>query len=487
RPGRYTIGPAKVRIGNGVIQTEPITIEVSKGNAPPPAPAEALGQQRGDPNLFISLVLSKSKAYVGEQILASYYVYNRYPNVEIAKVDPSKPNGFWVEELNVDNAPREQRVVNGLQYSVTLIKQQLLLPQRSGTLRIEPMAISFIVNRSFFSRGTPVDARSNAAEITAMPLPAGAPPGFNGAVGELELTVKADRSEVKVDEAIEVEVKLEGRANLKLIEAPNLQFPSDFEVYEPRVADRIGVSQGGMSGSRGFQYTVIPRHDGTYTLGPLTIAYFDPKAGTYKTISSPSLTIAVAPGEGGPASASAPRVQRADVATLDTDIRYIRTGDMALRPKDRWLFGSWHWLAGMSAPPLAFALLIAWSRKRQRDRADATGMRRRAADRMARKRLREAEAALGADDSGRFHAALSKAIQGYIADKLGLGIAAINAEAIEQRLAKATEAKEIATDATRLIAECEMARFAPAVDKPRRELYHEAVNLIQRIERAAEA
>lgn len=194
KPGRYTIGPAKARIGNGVIQTEPITIEVSKGSAPPPAPAEAQGQQRGDPNLFISLVLSKSKAYVGEQVLASYYVYNRYPNVEIAKVDPSKPNGFWVEELSVDNAPREQRVVNGLPYNVTLIKQQLLLPQRSGTLRIEPLSISFIVNRSFFSRGTPVDARSNAAELTALPLPAGAPAGFNGAVGELELTVKADRA-----------------------------------------------------------------------------------------------------------------------------------------------------------------------------------------------------------------------------------------------------------------------------------------------------
>jgi hypothetical protein len=486
RPGRYVIGPAKSRVGKGVVETDPITIEVTKGSTAPQEPAVAQGQHR-DANLFIALSLSKSKAYVGEQVVATYQLYNRYAGLEAPQMDPPKLNGFWSEELDVQGARWEERVVNGLGYRVITIKQQLLIPQRSGTLRIDPMGLTCIVGRSFFNRGSTIDVKSNAVELTALPLPASAPADFNGAVGELELSVKADRSEVKVDDAIEVEVRLSGRANLKLIEAPKLQFPADFEVYEPRVTDRISLSTSGMSGSRGFQYTVIPRHDGSFDLGSVTMSYFDPKAAAYKTLRSAPITITVQPGVGQAGSPIANRVQRSEIATLDSDIRYIRTGDLELREKDRFLFGTWPWAAGMSAPPLAYALLLLWHRKRLRERADITGMRRRAADKLARKRLREAESALKSNDRAGFHSALSKALHGYLGDKLGLGLAEANAERIAERLHPHADAQAIAADAVRIIAACDMARFAPLDAQPQQTLYDDALQLIQRIERAAHA
>ncbi|MBK6343005.1 MAG: protein BatD [Flavobacteriales bacterium] len=486
RPGRYVIGPAKSRVGKGMVETDPITIEVTKGSAAPQEPAVAQGQHR-DPNLFIALSLSKSKAYVGEQVVATYQLYNRYSGLEAPQMDPPKLNGFWSEELDTQGARWEERMVNGLGYRVITIKQQLLIPQRAGTLRIDPMGLTCIVGRSFFNPGRTIDVKSNAVELTALPLPANAPAGFNGAVGELELAVKADRTEVSVDDAIEVEVRLSGRANLKLIEAPKLQFPSDFEVYEPRVTDRISLSTGGMSGSRGFQYTVIPRHDGSFDLGSVNMSYFDPKAGAYKTLNSAPLSIVVTPGDGKAGSPMANRVQRSEVATLDSDIRYIRTGDLELREKDRFLFGSWPWAAGMSAPPFAYALLLVWHRKRQRERADATGMRRRAAEKLARKRLREAEAAIKSNDRTAFHGALSKALHGYLGDKLGLGLAEANAVRIADRLQPHADAPAIAADAVRIIAACDMARFAPVDATPQQALYDDALQLIQRIERAAHA
>lgn len=486
RPGRYTIGPAKARVAGGVIQTDPITIEVAKGSAAPQEPAVAQGQHR-DPNLFIALTLSKTKAYVGEQVLATYQLYNRYSGLEAPQMDPPKLNGFWSEEIDTQGARWEERVVNGLGYRVITIKQQLLIPQRAGTLRIDPMGLTCIVGRSFFNRGTTIEVKSNAAELTALPLPANAPADFSGAVGELELSVKADRAEVRVDEAIEVEVRLSGRANLKLVEAPRLQFPSDFEVYEPRVTDRISVGPGGMSGARGFQYTVIPRHDGSFDLGSVALSYFDPKAGAYKTLRSAPIGITVAPGDGGSATASANRVQRADVAALDNDIRYIRMGDLRLREKGRFLFASPPWAAGMAAPPLLFAMLLVWRRKRLRDQADVQGLRRRKADRLARQRLKDAHEALRQGDRVGFHGALSKALRGYIGDKLGLGNAEATAEAIAARLNGAPQATTIAADCIRILGSCDMARFAPVDERPRQELYDEALQLIQRIERAAEA
>lgn len=486
RPGRYTIGPAKARVAGGVIQTDPITIEVAKGSAAPQEPAVAQGQHR-DPNLFIALTLSKTKSFVGEQVLATYQLYNRYSGLEAPEMDPPKLNGFWSEEIDTQGARWEERVVNGLGYRVITIKQQLLIPQRAGTLRIDPMGLTCVVGRSFFNRGTTINVKSNAAELTALPLPANAPADFSGAVGELELSMKADRTEVLVDEAIEVEVRLSGRANLKLVEAPELRFPSEFEVYEPRVTDRISVGSGGMSGARGFQYTVIPRHDGSFELGGISLSYFDPKTGTYKTLRSAPITITVAPGGAGSGPISTNRVQRADVVPLDHDIRYIRMGDLRLREKDRNLFGSAPWMAGMATPPLLLVLLLVWRRKHLRDQADVQGRRRRKADRLARQRLIEAHEALRNGDRAGFYGALSKALRGYLEDKLGLGPAETSAQAIAMRLQRGPQADTIAADCLRILGMCDLARFAPVDERPRQELYDEALQLIQRIERATEA
>ncbi|MCB9184762.1 MAG: protein BatD [Flavobacteriales bacterium] len=480
QPGKYTIGPARVKVGRGTIETDPITIEVSKGSAQSNPSVQRA--QQSDPNLFLIVSLSKSKAYVGEQVVASYHLYNRYTNIEAPKSEPPQLNGFWSEELNTDNARWEEKVVNGVGYRVILIKQQLLFPQRAGKLRIEPMTLTCVINRSFFNRGTTVDVRSNAIEFTALPLPPGAPADFNGAVGELALDVQADRTSVKVNEAIEVNVRLSGRSNLKLLDAPQLSFPSDLESYEPKVVDKVTVNAGGMSGSRGFQYTVIPRHEGTYDLGTVGLSYFDPRTESYKRLTSEPLVIEVAPGAAGTVTTTVPSL-RTDVVELDSDIRFIGTGDAQLRRKGRTLFGSWPWLAGMSAPALLFLGFIVWDHRRRKRMADPEGMRRQRADKVARKHLQQAAEALKQGTAAPFYAALSKALHGYASDKFNLGVAEVSARLLHERLGASGEGREAADALLRIISECDMARFAPVADRPQAQLYEEAVAVIQRIER----
>ncbi|MBK9177610.1 MAG: protein BatD [Flavobacteriales bacterium] len=485
QPGKYTIGPARVKVGRGTIETESITIEVSKGQVQGSDPAVQRAQQ-GDPNLFIIVSLNRSKAYVGEPVVASYHLYNRYTGLEAPKSEPPQLNGFWSEELNTESARWEEKVVNGIGYRVILIKQQLLFPQRSGKLRIEPMTLNCIVNRNFFNRGTAVDVRSNAVEFTALPLPGGAPADFSGAVGELTLEVQADRKQVKVNEAIEVTVRLSGRSNLKLVDAPKLSFPSDLESYEPKVTDKISVSAQGMSGSRGFQYTVIPRHEGRYDLGAIDMSYFDTRTGTYKSLRSEPLVIDVAPGDASTITTTAPSL-RSDVVALDSDIRFIRSGDARLRLKGHGLFGSWPWVAGMSAPGLLFIGFTFWDSRRRRLMGDAEGLRRSRAEKAARRRLQEAAAALKQGQAAPFYAALSKAMHGYVADKFGLGIADVNERELRRRMGHTPDGDEVSAQLLKLIAHCDMARFAPVEDQPRAELYEEALVLIQRIERFARA
>ena len=485
-PGRYTIGPARVRIGNGTIETEAITIEVTKGAAAHSDPNASQGQSR-DPNLFTTITLSKSKAYVGEQIVATYMLYSRYNSLETTKSDMPKLDGFWAEnvELGETNWDPQLSTVNGLQYRTATLKKQVLFPQRPGRLRIAPFVMECVVNRSFFNRGSEVSIRSNSVEVNVSALPPGAPAGFTGAVGELEMVVKADRTQVKANEAIELTVTYSGKGNLKLMEAPSLDLPVDLETYDPKVTDRISLSGGGMTGSRSYQYLIIPRHEGDFPLEPISFSYFDTRSNSYRTINGPEMTIAVSPGDG--SAATIQRPNKSDVQMLGKDIRYIRTGDLDLRPRGEHLFGSWPWLAGMGTPLLGFILFVGWRRKRDAERRDVMGTRRKQADRVARKRLNEAELALKSSDRNAFYTALSRSIHGYIGDKFGLGPAEITATNLRTHLSPFTGGETMADAWMTLLGSCDMARYAPVEDRPRQQLYDEAAALIGRTEQLVRA
>lgn len=481
-PGKYTIGPAQARVGGGVIRTEPIVIEVTKGAVTQSDPATKQGQDR-DANLFATITLSKNKAYVGEQVVATYALYSRYNSIELSKYELPKMDGYWAEEIELGNTGWEDglQTVNGVQYRMAILKRQVLFPQRGGELTIAPMELTCIVNRSFFNRGTSINIRSNSATLSAKALPGNAPTGFSGAVGELDMKVSTDRTSVKANEAIELNITFSGKGNLRLLDTPDLDFPNDFESYDPKVTDRISVNSGGMSGSRSYQFLLIPRHEGSFPLEPIRFSYFDTRTNAYRTIEADPIQFDVSAGDG-TAITTIQRPNKSDVEVLGKDIRYIRTGDMHLEPAGDHLFGSLPWIAGMGAPALAFVLFAAWRRKRMHDEQDESGMRRKHADRVVRKRLSEAEKALKGNDRNAFYTALGKALHGYITDKFGLGQAETTGAHIAERFEQYENGSTVAKEYVALMEAADMARYAPVEDRPRQQLYDDAASLIRRTE-----
>lgn len=482
QPGTYTIGPSKISVGKSTLETDPITVRVSKGAAGGGSNAATDQAQRRDPNLFCTISLSKSKAYVGEQLIATYTLFTRYRALQPKDYDLPKLNGFWAEEVDLGNESWEPqlRTVNGMQYRVAVLKKQVLIPLRSGKLTVAPMTLNYLVNASIFSSGTPVRIQSNAAEVNVLELPAGKPADLIGAVGDLRLEVTTPKTQVKANEAIDLSIRFQGRANLKLIDAPHLALPSDFETYDPKVNDQIAVNGAGMSGSREFQYLLIPRHEGKYELGALTFSYFDPASGSYKQLRSQPLTFEVAPGDAA-AATNGGVPSKVDVQRLGSDIRFIRTGDLQLRPKGKFLFGSGAYIAGMALPPALLLVLVLWYRRRQSRLGDQQGQRRRSADHVAKQRLALAAAALGKHDDSAFHDALGKALEGYFADKFNLGVNEVNTAMIHAKL-DAMDQGRTAQAYIDLIEQAQMARFAPLVGKPQRQIYDQAMAIIGRIE-----
>lgn len=481
-PGDFTIGPSTATIGGGSLRTEPIRIHVSKtasGSGSSPQMDQA---QKKDPNLFCTITLSKDKAYVGEQVITTYTLFSRYNSLQADDYDLPKISGFWAEEVDLGEANWQpgQRTINGLAYRVAVLKKQVLIPLRSGQLRVEPMTLNYRVNPNFFSSGTPVRIQSNASSLTVLDLPGGKPADFMGAVGDLRMEMDTPPTSVNANEAIDLSIRFSGRANLKLIDAPKLGLPGDFESYDPKIDDKITVNGTGMSGSRTFQYLLIPRHEGSYDVGALTFSYFDPTSGTYKQLRSAPLHFDVKPGAPN-AGATVGNVVKSDVTPLANDIRYIRTGDLHLRRTGSFLFGSWPYILGITAPPALLLLLLAWYRKREKRLGDATGLRRRGADKVAKQRLVLAKAALDAGDRAAFNDTLGKALEGYAADKFNLGVAEVNPGMLREKLA-GVDGGKAAEQYIALMEAAEMARFSPADSKPRQQTYEEAASLIARIE-----
>jgi hypothetical protein len=507
--GKFTIGPASIEFGGKQLQTNAISISVSKGAAPQsksPQRGQAgadpnVAQQVGD-NLLIRISVDKSKVVQGEQVTATYKIYNRINLVDLKISKNPALTGFWSEELDVPQRIQwTNETLNGKQYRVGLLKKVALFPQRSGILELDPMEAECMIqvqtrrksndifdqffNDPFFGNVQNVRhvARSQSVRITVAPLPQeNIPPGFNGAVGSLSMEAFLDKREIKTNDPVTLKVKIKGAGNLKLINAPEIVTPPDLERYDPRISDNISNQGDRIAGSRTFEYVLIARHPGDLKIASFPFSYYDPDRKAYVALRSPEFSLSVAKGSD-VATAAVSGISKEDVLLLGEDIRFIRSGDVSLRRHGEKFFGSAVHIVLVVSPVFAFFGFVLFMRKRERVLGDVVSLRNRKARKVAIGRLSRAQQYLKQEKKEEFYAEVSRALWGYVGDKLGLPPSDLSVDAVRIALQSKHVPEEIVSRFASTIEQCEFARFAPAADAHQRdEFYAEAVALISGIE-----
>jgi hypothetical protein len=508
KEGKFTIGAASIQVGNKLLNTKPIAIEVVKGGQSAPQGGgnnTAKGNNSAYPedvesNIFMRATVSKSKVYQGEQLLVTYKVYTRLNIVDNALSKAPSFNGFWSEE--VPNPTRQSElhseVLDGIQYQVAEIKKTILIPQRAGTLNIDPLEMEIVTrvksksrNNSFFDQffgggyqDVKLSIASKPVKVEVMPLPEkGRPENFNGAVGQLNIEASIKNNELKTDEGCNLTYTISGKGNLKLLEAFKLKLPADIETYDPKITDKINVSVDGVKGSRTFDYLLIPRYAGNYTIPALQFSYFDPQKGQYITLPGNDLILKVAKGAGGDGMSVSRATEKEDVKQLGNDIRYIKTNIPVFAQKHNALFDSKLFWLLLLIPAILYVMFLIWFRKYKNENADEQGTKKRKANSMAQKQLKLANDFLQKNDYNAFFDEVFKAIYGYIANKLLISSSDLNKEKIRSQL----EAKNIETGTITQLLEllevCEYARFAPVKDENKMKVaYDKSVELISILE-----
>lgn len=488
--GTFEIGVAKANVDGKVLTTSPIKIQVVKGASSSSSPnrsaqggTKTIAPKSGNQNLMVRTQLSKTNVYKGEQIVVSFILLSRYNNIDLGEMDFPTLNGFWTEELPEKQTSWEStlEIINGMQYRKAILRQQVVFPQRTGILEIEPLTLSANVNRSFFNPGENITVKSNSPKITVKALPDGAPKSFNGAVGSFEFSASVDKTTAKANEAINLKVTVSGSGNLKLIEEPKFKFPEDFEVYDPETKDRVSVSTGGVRGSRSFQYLIIPRYPGKYTIPELEFSFFNSSKGKYQTSIAGPFEFDISDADGNVPTAGAPRAKNI-VEQSGLDIRYIITDANILSGPRSQFFGTpLFWVGSVGPFALLFIFLVYRRRKEALDK-DVRGKKKRGASRMAQKRLKAAEAALKSKDSSVFYQEIFKALYGYLGDKLGIPIGQLSRQRIISELERNGITEAVVKDVTYVIDTCEMARFAPVTETSDEVFYKRTAELIENLE-----
>lgn len=487
--GTFEIGVAKANVDGKVLTSSPIKIEVVKGAStsstqqPNSSARQKANPQSTNQNLLVRTQLSKTNVYKGEQVVLTFVLLSRYNNIDLGDIDFPTLNGFWTEDFPEEQTSWEPNleIINGVQYRKAILRQQVIFPQRAGTIQLEPLTLSANVNRSFFNPGENITVRSNSPKITVKALPDGAPKSFNGAVGSFDFSATVDKNEAKANEAINLKVKVTGSGNLKLIDEPKFEFPEDFEVYDPETNDRLSVTTGGLRGSRSFQYLIIPRYPGEYTIPELEFSFFNPSTGKYQTAKAGPFTFDISDAEGNVPAAGTPRAKNI-VEQSGLDIRYIITDSNMLSGPRSQFFGTPLFWAASAGP---FALLLIFLLYRRRKEAlykDVKGRKKRRASRLAQKRLKAAEAALKSGDSSVFYQEIFKGLYGYLGDKLGIPIGQLSRQKIFSELEKNGLKEATIKDVTYVIDTCEMARFAPVTEVSDEVFYKRTAELIENLE-----
>ena len=511
--GEYTIPGATLSVKGSTLTSNALTIKVLPADQ---APANDGGNQQqsgrtgrnsgrqqsstgvADDDLFITVTATKTSVYEQEAFLLTYKIYTAVDLRGFENVKLPDFTGFHSQEVELpDDRKWGLEHYKGRNYQTTVYRQFVLFPQQSGKLTIDPARFDAAVYKAvqvsdpfeaFFNGGSNyVEVKKTLLTpqltIESKPLPAGKPEGFSGGVGDFSISSSISATDVKTNDAVTVKVVISGTGNFKLISTPEVQFPEDFEVYDPKVDNKQRLTSAGLSGNQVIEYLAIPRTAGTYRIPAVRFSYFDTKTQSYKTLTTEAYELNVEKGAGDATATIANFTSKEDLRILGEDIRYIKQGDVRLHPRGDYFFGSagyWLWIA---IPLVLFVGVLVYSRQRIAANANVARQRTRKANKVAVKRMKQAGRLLSEGKGDAFYEEVLRALWGYVSDKLSIPVSRLSKDNIEEELRRHGAGDELTAGFLGALNDCEFARFAPgdpgqAMDK----LYKDCLEIIGKME-----
>ena len=464
---------------------------------------EVIHQDVANESLYLVASISKPRPYENEAVLVTYTLYFS-PQVYInnfVPVDNPSYNNFWSQDIPINEYETRKTTYKNELFNAVDLKQVVLYPQKSGELPIEPFSLELYVQiptgrRDFFgdpimrSATKVVSAGSSVLNVKALPT-ADRPENFSGAVGSFNFETSANKTTLDANESLQIQVKVSGEGNLKLLKLPELNLPSSLEQYEPEFNDEVTVSAVGMRGAVSQTYTVVPRYVGNYPINTLNFTYFDPEKERYVSLSSAPFSISV---ENGPVrsntNASSPSEAVTNVpSTLSVQNAFVSNAfTSAFEPIDSesWAGNLVHLALVLSF--ILIALLIGLStRLYQKTRLNGSVSLKRSYQKRLKLLLRETEEAASKGQNELFYESLSKTLDQALSPIIKDSIRGSSESQIKRMLEPIALEPSIIQEIADLINKVNLIRYSPASSSDIKTDIERLNKLIQLIQSKAKA
>lgn len=486
-PGTYTIPAATFESRKVTVSSPEKQIVITAGGSSQAAAGQ--GQQQGQSqsantgespsagtDVSMKILLSEREVYFGEPVTGTLKLYTRINLSGIQELRYPDFKGFLKEDIETPPLRSlETEVIDGVQYGTGVIQRFVLYPQVSGELRIDPAEMTVLVQErtgtrdpffddpffdNFFSSVSTVPRKvaTHPVTVRVKPLPEPRPADFHGAVGSFTMESSISGTDAKLNDAITMTVTLRGTGNLNLAGEPVINFPQGIEKYDPKVTLRGG---GTATGTKVFEYLLIPRNTGTFEIPPVSYSVFDPRQGKYVTLRAGGFSVSVTGTPGQEEGAAPVYIPGEDVKYLGQDIRYIRSGDGRLTTLSSPLVSTLHyWLWFALALFVAGAVLLL-RRGQMKRNADIAGLRNRRASRYARTRLAKANALLKSGKNDLVNAEIARALWGYLGDRLRIPQSEITRDKCNAALRQRNTGEDLLTELDMILTATEYSQYAP--------------------------
>jgi hypothetical protein len=493
--GNFKIGQATIEVEGQIYKTPPISIEVT---AAVDTPTEGSNPEIiAADNIHLVAEISNRNPYLNEGIAVKYKLYFS-PKITIRQWFPKdnpKYADFWSQNIDIKQLNVKEDLYRGEPYQYVVIRETVLYPQKTGSLKIEPLTLTVPVNvpsdrRDIFGRRLyenverTVAANTQTVEVKALPS-VGKPANFTGAVGSFNFELTNSKDVLDATESLQLKLQVSGNGNLKLFQLPKVELPASLEVYEPEHQENVNTNINGMYGNISDSYTVVPQLKGKYPINPVSFSYFDPRSESYKTLSSEEILINV---ENGPANnqnstttttGGAPAKQA--VASAKSQFRYIQLeGNLKPINKQAFFKSTGFWVA-LITPLLLIPIGIVGGKKRKALASSAESNKSKKADKLARKHLSEAKKNLG--DQQAFYIALERALHNYLKAKLDIQTGEMSKEKIKELLKEKGVKPETSSSFIGILESCEFARYTPTSSVGMQQDYDKAVQTISELDK----
>lgn len=513
--GKFTIQPATVVANGKSLKSNVVNIEVVSagvhGNQGHGNNQRGSGNKNNQNNqsdefdlgnnLFMRTVVSKSKVYVGEQIMVSYKVYTRVNIMDNAATKLPVFNGFWSEDIPSKNRHVEfaTEVIDGVQYQVAELKKTILIPQHAGSLTVDGMEMDVVTRikskgrsndpfEQLFGMGifggyrdVKVSIKSKPVGIKVIPLPsAGKPKDFSGAVGDfsIQVNLKPQNKKMKTNDAGNLILNISGRGNLKMIDPPKIDLSNNCELYDTKTSEKITVTEAGVSGKKSIDYLFIPRNPGKVTISSIPFSYFDPSAARYITLNTPEFLLDVEKSEGYTANPviSSYSTTKEDIKLLGQDILFIKTAAEFTSNKKPFLGSVWFWI--LTVFPFLLLITVFSLNYRKLSLSSNQEYINRVILEKSSKQLREANKFLINNNYDAFYGEIINSFYKLVSIKFNIPLAQLNIDKVMEKLNENNLEQARSNEIVSFIQKCEMAKYSPIKHSDNMQADYEKANEI---------